>query len=115
MGFLRALNRRARNFIFHIPLDLHVSSVIRSRSIIEAREAVGHLHYFTRETALATLADTGFRVIDETFTAGGLELGRSGLATRMARLPRRLVRRLSPHAAARWLGGFSLLVLAEPA
>ena len=115
MGLLRALSGRARYFIFHIPLDLHVSSVIRSRPIIEAREAVGHLHYFTRETALATLADTGFLVVDEAFTAGGLELDRFSLATRLARFPRRFLRRLSPQAAARWLGGFSLLVLAKTA
>lgn len=114
IGFLRKLRSRARQFVFHIPLDLHVSSLVRVRPLLNVRESVGHLHYFTRETALATLADAGFKIIDERFTAGALELPQSGLATRLMRLPRRLAFKIAPAFTARWLGGFSLLVLAEP-
>jgi hypothetical protein len=113
LGFLRALRSRARRFVFHIPLDLHVSSLVRVHPLAEARAKIGHLHYFTRETALATLVEAGYRIVDERYTPGGLELHRPALRARVARLPRRLVYWLNPHAAARWLGGFSLLVLAE--
>lgn len=39
------------------------------------RRSVGHIHYFTKETALALLEDTGYRVIDHGYTWGATELG----------------------------------------
>lgn len=115
IGFLRSLAARARHFVFHIPLDMHVSSVMRARPLLAARMHVGHLHYFSRETALATLEDAGYRIIDERYTAGALLAPRRSMRTRMAGSPRAILHRLAPHLAARWLGGFSLLVLAEAA
>lgn len=115
LGFLRDFRDRADSFIFHIPLDLSVQAVLRSTPIIRARQSVGHLHYFSRETALATLADAGYRVREETYTRGGLEITGTGRGRRAARIPRAIAYRMSPDLAARLLGGFSLLVLAEPA
>ncbi|MER8475412.1 NAD-dependent epimerase/dehydratase family protein [Mesorhizobium sp. M1163] len=67
MGFLRALRPHGRYHVFHIPLDLHVQGLVR-RAYMHARQKAGHLHYFTRETALATLEDTGYTVVDWHFT-----------------------------------------------
>ena len=116
LGFLRALRSRARWFVFHIPLDLSVLSLVRRR-YMRGRAEVGHLHYFTRESALATLATAGYAVRDWRYTALALEAGSEArtLGTRIANLPRRVVATLSTDAAATWLGGYSLLVLAEPA
>ena len=114
-GFLRKLRNRADKFMFHIPLDLHVSSLLRVKPLLDARSSVGHLHFFTREIALAVLADTGYRVIDTRFTPCALELPQTGIRTRLARLPRRVAFGIASGLAARWFGGFSLLVFAEPA
>ena len=113
LSFLRSVSGSADRFIFHIPLDLSVQSVLRTSPLLGAREWLGHLHYFTRETALATLHDAGYRVIDDEFTQPAVELW--GGKSRFLRGPRRFAFRLSPRWAARVLGGFSLLVLAEPA
>jgi SAM-dependent methyltransferase len=112
LGFLRSIRGRADLFIFHIPLDVSVQTVLRASPFTRARESLGHLHYFSRDTALATLRDTGYEVIDEELTQPGIDLwaGKS----RMAKVPRRVAFRLSPGLAARILGGFSLLVLATP-
>lgn len=112
MGFLRKLKEKAKYKVFHIPLDLSVQSVLRSRPIMNARQSVGHLHYFTKETALATLQDTGYRIVDYTYTSGAIELTR-GRGAALLKLPRKLLFMISPDLAARILGGFSLLVLAE--
>ena len=112
-GLLRRSVRKARWAVFHIPLDVSVQAVLRAKPFLAAREQLGHLHFFTRETALATLADTGFDVLDERFTAGRLELAMPSTAARLARLPRGALWRVSPGWAARLLGGFSLLVLAR--
>jgi hypothetical protein len=50
---------------------------------------VGHLHHFSKETALAALEDTGYRVIDHRYTSGRTELGGLGWKTRMLKLPRK--------------------------
>ena len=69
----------------------------------------------TPETALAMLSDTGYRVLRERYTAGGLELDSAGRRARILHVPRRILFYTTPHLAARWLGGFSLLVLAKAA
>jgi len=114
LGFLRRLRGYARHFVFHIPLDLSVSAVLRNGTLSRTRDASGHLHYFSKETALATLRDAGYEVIDSQYTPGGLDLPRK-LKTRLAWLPRKVMFHLHPDMGARMFGGFSLLVLAKPA
>jgi cyclopropane fatty-acyl-phospholipid synthase-like methyltransferase len=112
-GFLRALRTKGRYKVFHIPLDLSVQTVLRSTPLLAARHGVGHLHYFTKETALATLRDTGYRIRDWWYTAGMVDLPSSNWRSRALKAPRRLLSSLSRDLTARWLGGYSLLVLAE--
>jgi cyclopropane fatty-acyl-phospholipid synthase-like methyltransferase len=113
LGFLRKLASRACWFVFHIPLDMHISGLLRDRQL-NARQRVGHLHYFSRATALATLEDTGYRIVDHQFTSVSQETieGRRTL-TKFANAIRRGVQAISPNMAAKLLGGYSLLVLAR--
>jgi SAM-dependent methyltransferase len=112
LGFLRTIRGKAGSFIFHIPLDVSVQTVLRGSPFTRARESLGHLHYFSRDTALATLHDTGYATADEELTQPGIDLW--GGKSRLARLPRKAAFRLNPRLAARVMGGFSLLVLARP-
>jgi hypothetical protein len=112
-GFLRRLRPRGDYHIFHIPLDMNVSAVLRGMPLIWARENLGHLHYFSAETALATLRDTGYMVVDHFYTAAVLELGRPTPRQRLIRIPSLISWRLSPALTAKLLSGFSLLVLAR--
>ena len=115
LSFLERLRKHADRFIFHIPLDLSLLTILRPGRLIKTRYGVGHLHMFTYELAEAVLKDTGYKIIDSFFTAGGMELPKNSrqLRTVMANLPRRLVGRFSNRYAARLFGGYSLLVLAE--
>jgi len=113
LGFLKKLHSKGRYKIFHIPLDLSVQSVIRSSPIIKCRYDVGHLHYFTKELALATLADTGYKIIDYFYTASSIELPPKSLISSIARLPRKLMFMINKDFSARILGGFSLMVLTK--
>ena len=113
-GFLRRIKDKATYKVFHIPLDMSAFWVMRGKPIIRQRQSVGHLHYFTKDTAVATLEDTGYRIVDFTYTASAIELaGATGWKTRLLKGPRRLLAKVSPDAAARILGGYSLMVLAE--
>jgi cyclopropane fatty-acyl-phospholipid synthase-like methyltransferase len=113
LGFLRSLTRHGQYFIFHIPLDLSAQTVTRVVPILEARERLGHMHYFSKETALATLKTAGYLIEDAKFTRGGLELIRRR-RTRLAKWPRQIGMRVCPDLTVRILGGCSLLVLARP-
>jgi hypothetical protein len=110
-SFLRRLRKCGRLKLFHIPLDMNVSAVLRCGPIMRTRQAVGHVHYFMKETALATLRDTGYEIIDYFYTPGHLGVGKT-FRRYFAIVPRLLLFFISQDLAARVLGGYSLLVLA---
>jgi len=112
MGFLSRLRSKASYKIFHIPLDLSAQAILRESALVTAREKVGHMHYFTKYTALATLIDCGYQIIDWQYTRKGIDLPNQGWKTRLLSVPRRSLFALSPNFAVHLLGGFSLLVLA---
>lgn len=112
-GFLRKLRGKGHYKIFHIPLELSAQQVLRGTPLLDARRSVGHIHHFSKETALATLEDCRYRVLDHFYTSGRTELGGLGWKSQMMRIPRQALYRMSPDAAARMLGGYSLLVLAQ--
>ena len=112
-GFLRKLRDKAQYKIFHIPLELSAQEVLRGTPLLNARRSVGHIHHFSKETALATLEDCGYTVLDNFYTSGRTELGGLGWKSQLMRLPRQALYRVNPDAAVRALGGYSLLVLAR--
>lgn len=112
MGFISALRSKATYKVFHIPLDISVLTVLRA-SFLKYRNNIGHLHYFTRETALATLTNCGYEIVDSFYTTSFLGIPGTTFKTRMARFPRRMMFLFSQHLAVRVLGGCSLMVLAK--
>ncbi len=111
-GFLRACKNRANYTIFHIPLDISVHYILRNKLMLK-RKNVGHLHFFTKDTALATLTDSGYEIIDFFYTKDSIELPRKTMKSKLAVLPRKLLYKANKDMAAKLLGGFSLLVLAK--
>jgi len=112
-GFLRKLRDKAQYKIFHIPLELSAQEVLRGKPLLNARRNVGHIHHFSKETALATLEDCGYTVLDHFYTSGRTDLGGLGWKSQLMRLPRQALYKVNQDAAVRTLGGYSLLVLAR--
>jgi SAM-dependent methyltransferase len=112
-SFLRKLRTKGRHKLFHIPLELSALEVARGTPLMHQRRSVGHIHHFTKDTALAALEDTGYRIIDHFYTSGRTELAQGGWKSRLLKWPRHALYAINPDWAARWLGGYSLLVLAE--
>jgi Methyltransferase domain len=113
LGFVRSLKKYADFKVFQIPLDLSAQTVLRESALLKARTTVGHLHYFSKETAIETLKYCGYDIIDHCLTGLALEAPNRGLRANLMKLPRRLLAQISPDLAARMLGGWSLLVLAK--
>ncbi|WP_276497191.1 class I SAM-dependent methyltransferase [Pontibacter litorisediminis] len=110
LNFLKHCKDIAANTMFHIPLDISVQAILRGK-LISKRNSVGHLHYFMKETAIATLVDAGYRVIDSFYTAGSLDIPRRTIKSKIASLPRWVMYKTNKDLAVKLFGGFSLLVL----
>ena len=112
IGLVRDIRSKGKHKLFHIPLDLSVQAVARRNGLLRRRDNFAHLHYFTRETALRTLTDVGYKLIDYFYTPRCIELG-DLLVQKIARLPRQICFAVSQDLTVRFLGGYSLMVLAE--
>ncbi len=117
LNFLDALREKTRWIIFHIPLDMCARAVLRkSNYMLYMRERYGHLHYFSKETALATLADLGYDIADYFYTLDD-EIGGTaalhGLRERINYQIRKYAFRFNPGLAAAFFTHFNLMVLAR--
>jgi SAM-dependent methyltransferase len=112
-NFLADARSRADHHIFHIPLDLSAVSVFRESPLLEARNKVGHIHYFTKGLALALLQECGYEVLDWRYTGAAFNAPQRTWKTRLAGLARRLAYAINKDAGVRLLGGETLIVLAR--
>jgi len=111
-GFLRKLRKMGEYKIFHIPLEMTVSAVLRMSPILAAREKVGHIHYFSKDTALETLKETGYEIMDYFYTSG-LDLPRKKIKSMFLKLPRKVGFKINQDFTVRIMGGYSLMVLTK--
>ncbi len=114
-AFLESIRGRATHYVFHIPLDLSASSVLRETPLLRVRRKVGHIHYFTRGLALALLEDCGYHVVASRYTGAAFNAPQLGWKARILRFPRRLAYMVNRDWGARLLGGETLVVLATVA
>lgn len=113
LGFLRKLATKQKQVVFHVPLDLSLVSALFPSILIKTRKLVGHVHYFNKETAEATIRDCGFDIVDSRITAGCLAFPEPGIKGRSLWIIRKASYLISPKFAAKILGGFSLIILAK--
>lgn len=111
-SFLRSVRPLAKYKVFHFPLDLSVQAVGRRDGLLKRRRDYHHVHYFTKETALETLADTGYNIVDHFYAPRSNEIG-PHFIQKVFRLPRAAFFGIRKDFTARLLGGYSLMVLAE--
>jgi hypothetical protein len=111
-GFLRSLHPNAEYVVAHIPLDLSVLSLLINTPMANRRSA-GHIHYFTKETALALLSDSGYEVLDWYYPQGAYFLPSRAWRTRLISPFRALGAAIAPGLSSLLLGGASIMVLAR--
>ena len=113
-GFLRKLKAKSGYFVFHIPLDLSCRTVMKPHVLLQQRQSVGHIHYFTKETAIWMLQDTGYELIDWVYTKPVIDFFP---ASSYKRFIKKLLRNISfainkDWSVKKW-GGYSIMVLAK--
>jgi 2-polyprenyl-3-methyl-5-hydroxy-6-metoxy-1,4-benzoquinol methylase len=112
-GFTRKLRYHADLMLFHIPLELTCFSLLRNVPMAH-RQALGHVHYFTKHTALALLADCGYEIVASRYTPAVVEFAARDLKSRMASWVQRAGFHLAPDLSTVIAGGYALLVAAQP-
>ena len=109
-SLLRDIKGKAKYTIFQIPLDLSVQTILRGRSLLRKRERWGHIHYFTAETALQLLRETGFEPLDCFYTSPPPS---TAFRDRLLSLLLRIPLAVHPQLTVRLFGMARLVVLAS--
>jgi hypothetical protein len=114
-SFLEKCRPFVRHIVVHFPLELSVSTVLRKTPLIQSRHKAGHLHFYNKDLALETLRDSGYEIVDWSYTGAALapQLNRT-IKTQIAAIPRRLAYSINRDLGVRLLGGDTLMVLARP-
>lgn len=114
--FLRTIKSMGEYKIIQFALDLTVETLlINPNALLGFRSTyghIGHLHYFTKNIALAMLEDLGYEVLDYKYVPIPSEQGES-LSQKLHRPFIQLLYALHKDLAVRLLGGYKLLVLAK--
>jgi Methyltransferase domain len=116
-NFLRIIREKAEYKIFHIPLDISIQKVLLNTPI-RRRKSFGHIQYFMKETAIATLEDTGYEIVDLFYTSELLDSSPKSFYLFFGKWGLKLSCKLlcaifDEDLAVRYLGGHSLMVLAK--
>ena len=112
-GFVRSLRPHGDLFLFNIPVELTCFALVRN-GLIPHRQALGHIHYFSRQTALALLADCGYQIVSYRYVPAVVDFAGRDLKSRVLTTVQRTGFRIAPHLSVLTFGGYSLLVAARP-
>jgi SAM-dependent methyltransferase len=113
-GFLRKLKTKSEHFVFHIPLDLSCRTILKPHVLLQQRQSVGHIHYFSKDLAEWALQDTGYEIVDWVYTRPVVDIEP---ARSFKRWVKKILRNLSfavnkEWSVKRW-GGYSIMILAK--
>jgi hypothetical protein len=111
-AFLRKIKPYGDYIVFHIPLEMNVSSVLRDAMLV-SRALVGHLHFFSKKTALIMLEDCGYQILDYIYTPSFKELPKRTFKSWLALIPRKICYFINQDICIKLFGGASLMVLTK--
>jgi len=110
-SFLDTISEKSRYFVFHIPLDMCVWSLLREGMLIESKKRVGHIHNFTEDFIKSILNDHGFTILHQLYTepVSKVQSYKQGIVNTV----RKILFQINPKFCTKTLGGYSIMVLAE--
>lgn len=115
-NFLTKLRKKSDFFLFNIPLEISLFSMIRKKNIFKhSYENVGHLHFYTNKTSILLLESTGFKIINYNLVNNRLQEFKENkrLLSLFINIPQYILQIFSKNLASYIFGGYSLVVLAK--
>lgn len=111
--FLQKIKDRGQQFIFHIPLDLSCRTLLKPHVLLQQRNDVGHIHYFSKEHVEWFLKDAGYNISDWFYTLPETDRRRpKGFKRGIKKMLRRISFSLNKDLSAKLWGGYSIMILA---
>ncbi|MDB5198704.1 MAG: Methyltransferase type 12 [Chitinophagaceae bacterium] len=112
--FLKRLKLMSEYFVFHIPLDLCCRTILKPHVLLQQRNAVGHIHYFTKEMVLWALKDKGYTIIDWVYTKPVIdEDPPDSFRRNVKKILRNFSFSINKDISAKLWGGYSMMILAK--
>ena len=115
--FLRKLSNASEYLLFNIPIDISLLSLLSQENIFSNfYKTLGHLHFYSKKTALLKLEHSGIQVIDHSYAKFRLSHFPKGSITIkriLSILPQKIIDFFSEDLACVLMGGYSLVVLAK--
>ena len=113
-NFLGALKNESEFFVFHIPLDLACRTILKPHVLMQQRNAVGHIHYFTKEMVQWALKDKGYTILDWTYTKPVIDVDPpDSFKRRIKKILRNISFSINKDLSAKLWGGYSMMILAK--
>jgi len=113
-SFLRKLKTKSDWFVFHIPLDLSCRTVMKPHVLLQQRQSVGHIHYYTKEMVEWALQDTGYEIVDWVYTKPVVDVQSAGSVKRLVKkILRNISFAISKDWSAKKWGGYSMMIVAK--
>ncbi|MFH1910376.1 MAG: class I SAM-dependent methyltransferase [bacterium] len=103
----------AKYKIFHVPLSLSLQARLRKTPPEYGREHSGHLHNFTKKSALDFLKANNYEILDFSYTKGAILTPIKTRRQKFLNIFRILFFPVFPNLTSKLLGGFSLIVLTK--
>ncbi len=113
--FLERIRNKGKYVIIHLPLDLTVINLIFDQKLLNLRDSVGHIHYYTKSIAEKMLRESGYEVLVSEYSNAWKDSPNLRLLGRLGRVFRKVFNWFSPALNAKILGGETLILIAKPA
>lgn len=117
LGFLKKIKNKGELKIFNFPLELFAVKALLGHKFLDSRQKYGHLHYFNKDICLAVLQELNFEIIDYFYAPSAIDLAETSksisFGSKLLKLPRIMLSKLSVDLTAKSLGGYSLFILSR--
>ncbi len=107
---LAKLKGRAKNYIFHIPLDLNLQNTVFDQNLNRSRERVGHLHFYSKKLIFEILKSHRFKIKDCFITPSFTLYRPQSIKNGFGFLARKVLFFFNPNLAAKIFNGFSIMI-----
>lgn len=111
--FLEDLQEKCQMLVIHLPLDMTVINVLFDGRLIQLRNTIGHIHYYTKALAEKLLEESGYEVVVSKYSNAWKDSPNLRLSGKIFRFIRSIVHFFSPSWNAKLLGGESLVLVAK--
>jgi len=99
--------------IIHLPLSLSTQAIWRRKPLELGRTGSGHLHNYSKKTALEMLEKGRLEIVDYFYTPGAILTPKKSWRQMILNIARIVMFPIFPDFTVKTLGGYSLMVLAR--